>query len=53
MQSMTPRHGQQKIRKEIEIEEVQFPQIDRAQEEITELEQLLLERTETINECKT
>ena len=25
MQSMTPRHGQQKLRKEIEIKEVQFP----------------------------
>ena len=50
MKGMAPK--EQKLRREVEVAEVQFEEADRVQEEIAELEQLLLERTDALNECK-
>ena len=50
MKGMAPK--EQKLRREVEVAEVQFEETDRVQEEIAELEQLLLERTDALNECK-
>ena len=51
MRSMTPRRKIQLIQQK-EVTEDEFQQASKIQEEVTELEQLLLERTDELNEKK-